>query len=147
MALFQPLAMATDKSWTGGTSTQWSTNGNWTGNAPAAGDNAVFNSTFTNQPNLTGNASAGGNWMTGSIGQNVTVSASSGTLTLNGNTVNGTSGIGILIDNSNAFTLTISAAVKVGGAQSWTNNSGNLFTLSGSLDLNNKALAINGTGD
>ena len=143
----ESFSFATDKVWTGGGNTQWSNNGNWSGNAPSAGDNAKFNSTFSNQPNLTGGTSVGGIWMTGNVGQNVTISASSGTLTLQGNTINGTAGLGILIDNTNAFTLTISAPVQIGNAQTWTNNSGNLFTLSGTLNLNNKALTINGTGD
>lgn len=146
--IFAPqLVVATDKIWTGATSTTWGTNGNWTGNAPAAGDNAVFNSTFSNQPNLAGNASAGGIWMTGSIGQNVTISDSGFTLTLNGSTINGTAGLGILVDNANAFALTISADLKIGGAQTWTNSSGNLLTISGPVNTNTKALTINGTGN
>src|SRR3989441_13306741 len=141
------LIFATDKTWTGATNTIWGTNSNWTGGAPAAGDNAVFNSAFSNQPNLAGNASAGGIWMTGSVGQNVTISDSGFTLTLQGNTINGTAGLGILVDNANAFTLTISASLKLGAAQSWTNNSGNVLTISGNVDTNNKALTINGTGN
>ena len=54
-----PFGAATDKVWTGASDTAWGTNGNWTGNAPASGDHAVFNSTFTNQPGLTGNKTAG----------------------------------------------------------------------------------------
>jgi autotransporter-associated beta strand protein len=143
----QPV-FAVDKIWTGATNTTWGTNGNWTGNAPAAGDNAVFNSTFANQPNLAGNTSAGGIWMTGSIGQNVTVSASSGTLTLQSNTINGTAGLGILVDNANAFSLTINAPLSLGGAQTWRNNSGNLLTIgAGGVNLNNKALTVDGTGN
>jgi autotransporter-associated beta strand protein len=138
---------ATDKIWTGGTSTQWNSNGNWTGNAPAAGDNAKFNGTFTNQPNLTGNASVGGIWMTSGIGQNVTISGGSNILTLQANTINGTGGLGILIDSPNSFTLTISTAVKIGNAQTWRNNSGNLFSVSGTLDLNNKGLTVDGTAN
>ncbi len=141
------LIFATDKTWTGATNTTWGTNSNWTGGAPAAGDNAVFNSAFSNQPNLAGNASAGGIWMTGSVGQNVTISDSGFTLTLNGNTINGIANLGILIDNTNAFTLTISASIKVGNAQSWLNNSSNLFTVSGAVNINNKALTIDGSGD
>ena len=140
-------SFATDKVWTGGQNTDWGNNVNWSGNAPSGSDNAKFNGTFSNQPNLTGNASVGGIWVTGAIGQNVTISASNGTLTLQGNTINGTANLGILIDNSNPFTLTISAPVKIGNAQSWTNNSGNLFTVSGGVNLNNKALTINGTGN
>ena len=84
--------------------------------------------------------------MTGSVGQNVTISSTGGVLTLNGNTINGIANLGILIDNTNAFSLTISAPIKVGGAQTWRNNSGNLLTI-GAVDLNNKALTVDGTGN
>jgi autotransporter-associated beta strand protein len=145
MAASHP-AFAVDKIWTGATNTAWGTNTNWTGNAPSAGDNAVFNSTFTNQPNV-GNTSAGGIWMTGSIGQNVTISGS-GALALQSSTINGTAGLGILVDNANAFTLTITAPLKIGNAQTWTNSSGNLLTIgAGGVDLNTKALTINGSGN
>jgi fibronectin-binding autotransporter adhesin len=91
----------------------------------------------------------GGIWMTGSIGQNVTISAGgSGSLQMNASTINGTAGLGILIDNSNAYTLTISAPLKVGNTESWTNNSGNLFTVAaGGVNTNSKALTINGSGN
>ena len=46
--------------------------------------------------------------MTTGVGQNVTISGS--TLTLQGNTINGTAGLGILVDNANAYTLTISGS-------------------------------------
>jgi len=140
-------AFATDKPWTGATNTTWSTNGNWTGNAPASTDNAVFSGVFVNQPTLTGNVSAGGLWMTGVVAQNVTIGGGSNILTLSGSTINGTAGLGILIDNTTAFTLSISCAVKLGNAQTWTNSSTNLFTVSGNVNTNTKALTINGTGN
>lgn len=141
------LVFGADTVWTGATNTTWSTSTNWTGGVPGAADNAVFNSTFSNQPNLTGNRSTGGIWMTGSVGQNVTISGGSNTLTLHGNTINGTAGLGILIDNANAFTFTINCDLKVGSAQTWTNNSSNLFTVGGAVNANNKALTINGSGN
>lgn len=145
--LFAPqLIFAADRTWTGATSTNWGTNGNWTGGQPSPGDNAVFNSTFSNQPNLASNQTAGGIWMTGSIGQNVTISGS--TLTLQGNTINGTAGLGILVDNANAFTLTITAPVKVGNAQTWRNNSANVLTIgAGGVDTNSNTLTIDGSGN
>jgi fibronectin-binding autotransporter adhesin len=147
LLFFPGLGLAADRVWTGAQNTLWGNNNNWVGNAPAAGDNAVFNSTFSNQPNLNKSTSVGGIWMTGSIGQSVTISASSGTLTLQGNTINGTAGLGILVDNANAFTLTISAPLTIGNAQTWTNSSGNLLTISGAVNINNNALTINGTGN
>lgn len=147
--LFTPqLSFGTDRHWNGNTNTTWGTNTNWDTGAPSAGDNAVFNNNFTtsNQPTLTGNASAGGIWMATGVTQNVTISGS-GTLTLQGNTINTIAGLGILVDNTNAFTLTINCGLKVGSAQTWTNNSSNLFTVSGAVDTNNKALTINGSGN
>ena len=137
-------SLATDKIWTGASNTAWGTPGNWTGNKPAAADAAVFNSTFSNQPNVNSNTSAGGVWMTGNIGQNTTISGA--TLTLNGTSLNSVAGLGILVDNANAFTLTISAGLTVGGAQTWRNSSGNLLTISGAVTLSN-ALTIDGTGN
>ena len=146
--LFSGPSWATDQVWTGGQNSLWSKNNNWSGNAPSASDNAKFNSTFSNQPTLNANATVGGIWMTTGVGQNVTISASgAGTLTLQGNTINGTAGLGILLDNTSAFTLTISAPLQIGAAQSWMNSSGNLLTVSGTLNLNSNALAIDGTGN
>ena len=56
-------------------------------------------------------------------------------------------GTGILVDNTNAFTLTITANVSISNSQAWTNNSGNLFTVSGNVSLGGNALTVNGTGD
>ena len=142
------LVFGADRSWSGASNTTWNTGANWVGgNAPSAGDNALFDATFGNQPNLTGNTSVGGIWMKGTVGQDVTISGSANTLTLNGNTINGTANLGILIDSTAAYKLTINCGVKVGNAQSWTNNSSNLFTIGGAVNVNNKALTINGTGD
>ena len=54
-----------------------------------------------------------------------------------------------LIDNASAFTLTINARLGVDASQTWTNNSGNLFTVSGAtLGLGeNNTLTVNGTGN
>ena len=142
-----PFAWGTDTSWTGATSTTWSVSGNWSAGAPGTSDNAVFNSTFSNQPTLTTNPSIGGLWMTGSVGQNVTISGSGQTLSLGGNTINGTAGLGILVDNANAYTLTISCGIKLLNAQTWTNNSGNVLTISGAVDTNKKDLTVNGSGN
>jgi autotransporter-associated beta strand protein len=146
LLLIPELLFAADRQWTGASNTSWSTNGNWVGNAPSAGDNALFNTTFTNQPSVNGGQNVGGIWMTTGIGQSVTISGS-GTLTLQANTINGTAGLGILVDNSNAFTLTISAGIQIGNAQTWTNSSSNLLTVSGAVNLNNKGLTIGGTGN
>jgi fibronectin-binding autotransporter adhesin len=146
------LAPLADRSWTGGFSTTWGNGLNWSGGVvPGAGDNAVFNGTFTfgRQPNLTASATVGCLWMTTGVGQNVTVSASAGTLTLAGNTINGIANLGILVDNTNAFTLTITAPLQLGNPQTWLNNSANLLTISGAgiLNTNGNSLTIGGSGD
>jgi autotransporter-associated beta strand protein len=148
LLFFPTLGLAADKSWNGASNTTWNTGANWVGNsAPSSGDNAVFNGTFSNQPNMTGSTTVGGLWMTGSVGQNVTISGAF-TLTLAGNTINGTANLGILVDNANAFTLTINAPLKLGAAQTWTNNSGNGLTIgAGGVNTNAKALTVNGTGN
>ena len=56
-------------------------------------------------------------------------------------------GTGILVDNTNAYTLTITATIEVNNDQAWTNNSGNLFTVSGNVSLGGNALTVNGTGN
>jgi len=141
-------AEATDQQWTGTSTTTWSTGGNWSGlTAPLSTDNALFDTSFSRQANLTADATVGGIWMTTGVQQNVTISLSGGTaLTLNGNTINGTAGLGILMDNSSAFALTITAPVRLGNAQTWANQSGNLLTV-GAVNLNTKALTIDGTGN
>jgi autotransporter-associated beta strand protein len=140
-----PRANAADASWTGGVNTTWSTAGNWTvGGPPVAGQTASFNSAFSNQPNLTANATVGELHMTTGVGQNVTISASGAQIL----TLTGVAGTGILIDNPNAFTLTITSNVAINADQAWTNNSGNLFTVSGTaVALGANSLTVNGTGD
>lgn len=146
--LLAPKAGATDRTWSGTTSTTWSTASNWGGTVPTSSDNAVFTGTFTSgrQPTLTADTvTTGGLWMTGTLGQNVTISGAFN-LNLGGNTINGTSGLGILIDNTDARTLTISSSAQLQGDQTWKNSSGNLFTVSGSTKTNAKALTISNTG-
>jgi fibronectin-binding autotransporter adhesin len=131
-------------SWTGVTAAGWNNTGNWSPlGPPGPGDTAVFNQLFINQPNLTTGVSVGTVWMTTGVVQNVTLSGP-GTLNLTGLGILGT---GILVDNTNAFTLTITAGVSIGNGQAWTNNSGNLFTVSGNVNLNGSAVTVNGTGD
>ena len=83
--------------------------------------------------------------MTDSVAQNVTISSNAAAVL----TIDGIGGTGILIDNTNAFTLTITARVGVDASQAWINNSGNLFTVSGpTLALGEENfLTVNGTGN
>ena len=98
-----------------------------------------------NQPNLTTGATVGTLHMATGVIQNVTLSANAGAV-LNISAL-GILGTGILVDNANAATLTITADLGVNNSQAWTNNSGNLFTVSGGINLSGNGLTVNGTGD
>ena len=142
-----PLVKAADRQWNGSTGTTWTAPGNWTGGAPGINDNAVFNSSFTNQPSVSGTNALGGIWMTNGVGQNVVIGGS-GTLQLNGNTINGTAGMGLLLDNTSPYSLTINAVVQLTAAQTWTNNSNNLLTIgTGGLNITSHAFTLNGSGN
>ena len=138
-------------SWTGATNTIWNTSTNWSPSAgapPGAVQTALFNGVFSNQPNVTLSRAVGTLHMaTGSVAQNVTLSSSAAADPHNHGL--GILGTGILIDNTNAFTLTITARVGLDASQTWTNNSGNLFTVSGTtLGLGeDNTLVVNGTGN
>jgi autotransporter-associated beta strand protein len=141
-----PSLFATDAVWTGGTDTDWSRKQNWsTNNVPTSTDNAKFSGAITNQPSTTAAVSVGGIWMATGVTQNITIGGTF-TLTLAGNTINGTAGLGILVNNTSAWTLTINAPLALGATQTWTNNSGNLLTV-GAVNLSTFGLTVNGTGN
>ena len=141
-------AQAAENQWTGALSTDFHNNSNWVGGQPGAGDTGVFSSAFGNQPMMSSNRTIGALWMTSGVGQNVIISQTGAqTLTLNAGTVAGIAAMGILIDNPNAFSLTINSQVRLGNAQTWRNSTGNLFTVGGPLDLNNRALTVDGVGN
>ena len=145
-AAFAPRANAADFSWTGVNAGGWNSPGNWSPlGPPGLGDTALFNGAFINQPNLTTGVTVGTLHMTDGVTQNVTISSNPGT-NLSISAI-GMLGTGILVDNTNAFTLTITANIAVSRDQAWTNNSGNLFTVSGNVVLDGHALTVNGTGD
>jgi autotransporter-associated beta strand protein len=133
-------------SWTGVTAAGWNSPGNWSPSGPpGVGDTAVFDGAFINQPNLTTGATVGTVHMATGVAQNVTLSSNPGAvLSISGLGIPGT---GILVDNTSAFTLTITASLAVNNSQAWTNNSGNLFTVSGPVALGGNAVTVNGTGD
>ena len=129
---FQPLQVDANFSWVGGTAAGWNSPGNWSpsGGPPGPGDTALFDGVFINQPNLTTGATVGTLRMATGVVQNVTLSANPGAvLSISALSILGT---GILVDNTNAVTLTITGDLGVNNSQAWTNNSGNLFTVSGS---------------
>ena len=144
----RPLQVDANFSWTGATNSIWSNSANWSPSGPpGATDVALFDGSFSNQPNVITTTAVGTLWMTDSVAQDVTLS-SSGAAILN-ITGGGIPGTGILIDNTNAFTLTITARLALANFQAWTNNSGNLFTVSSPLGLNlsTNGLTVNGTGN
>ena len=109
-------------------------------------DTAIFDGAFSNQPNVIADTVAVGELhMATGVAQNVTISSSAAQIL----TIEGVGGTGILIDNASAFTLTINARLGLDASQTWTNNSGNLFTVSGAtLSLGeNNTLTVNGTGN
>jgi autotransporter-associated beta strand protein len=146
---FQPSQVDADASWTGaGVNTNWNNAANWTaGGPPNALQTANFDGAFSNQPNLTIDDTVGTLHMTDGVAQNVTISSSAARILLI--TGGGILGAGILIDNTSAFTLEITARVALDASQTWTNNSGNLFTVSGpTLSLGeDNTLRVNGTGN
>ncbi len=136
-----PNAVTAVKTWTGAISNEWGENANWSPSGkPGNNDVPVFNNVFVVQPAVLANTTVAGLWMTGDIGQNVVI-AGPKELQISNNT-----GFGIQIDNTNSFTLTINAALKVQNPQTWANNSNNLFTVGGEIDLNNRALTVSGAG-
>jgi len=153
-ALLLPTALApranaevdANFSWTGSTAGGWNSPGNWSPSGPpGVGDTALFDGVFINQPNLTTGATVGTVHMATGVVQNVTISANPGAV-LNISAL-GILGTGILVDNTNSFTLTISATLGINNNQAWTNNSGNLFTVSGDISLSGNNLTVNGTGN
>jgi hypothetical protein len=141
---FQPLQVDALFSWTGATSVTWATSTNWSpAGPPGTADTAVFNGAFSNQPNVATSTTVGELMMTTGVAQNVTLSTGNNRIL----TISGVAGTGILVNNPNAFTLTISVALTLGATQAWTNNSGNLFTVSGGVALSGDTLTVNGTGN
>ena len=144
----QPFQVDASASWTGANSSLWSNPLNWTlGGPPTGAQIASFDANFTsaNQPNIIAATAVGALHVAADVTQNVTISASAANIL----TINGVGSTGVLIDNGAAFTLEITARVALGGPQTWTNNSGNLFTVSGAtLALGGSdTLTVNGTGD
>jgi len=150
MLLISQSAFATDKSWTGASSTAWGTSSNWNpSGVPVSTDNALFSTTFPRQPALAASATVGGLWLKTGVGQSTTISAGSTSyvLTLNGNTINAVAGQGILANNTSTFALAIKCSIKLANAQAWRNDSSNPLTISGPVNMNGKALSVGGIGN
>ncbi len=132
-----------DNSWatSTGTVSNWSNNGpTYTATAlvPASTTSVVFSASGASNDNpmvLGASMSVAG--ITFSDGATSTLNDDGNTLTV------GTGGITI----SNASTVTLNPAITLGGAQSWTNNSTNTFTVSDSVNNGSNGLTIAGTGN
>ena len=142
-----PVSHATTIDWNppnagGGGSVTWATGTNWTGGAAPANslttDIARFNGTSYNfQPNAGTTSIAGIE-----IGNGTTATAA---LTLSGTNLSiGASGI---TKFANSGTAAISSNVTLGAAQSWTNNSSTLLTVSGNVTNAGNVLTIGGSGN
>jgi fibronectin-binding autotransporter adhesin len=159
MALLLPLVsvQATDRHWDGSEDREWARNQNWAGGpTPSDRDNAVFDSLFPplNQPSLAIDESVGGIWMTGAIVPDVTIFSGGVNiaLTLQGNQIGNIGDrepgvLGLLVDNVNGNKLTISATLILGSTQTWRNQSNNVVTILGPVDLSNHSLTIDGPGN
>ena len=145
-----PTARAANLFWDG-TGTGWNTPSSWStvNNAttpdpaakPGAGDIANFNiSTVNSAQTVNLDAAQAALGLVFSSSGTVLIQSGSGsnTLTL------GTSGIMV---NSGVGADTISSAVSLGRAQSWTNNSSNILTVSGTISTNNNSLTVGGSGN
>ena len=74
---FQPQQVDANFSWTGATNTIWNTSTNWSPSGPpGAVQTALFNGTFSNQPNVTLSRAVGTLHMATGVAQNVTLSSS-----------------------------------------------------------------------
>jgi fibronectin-binding autotransporter adhesin len=145
-------AFALTATWNG-LGTDWNASANWNPGAPVAGDIALFNSAFSNQPTLSGPATTGAIWATTGLGQDVVVGGAS-LLTLSKATVNGQANTAVYLDDAANHNLTLSAPITANGA-TFTNNSAGILTIGGGFDVvntntlngNNAAgvIAINGS--
>ena len=111
------VASAADQTWTGATSANWNTAGNWSGAAiPGASDLAVFNAASTANLGITLGADSS------VLGLSVTSPGSAVSIAAGNTLTIGASGIAM---GSATQDLTLNSAVVLGASQSW-NNSANL---------------------
>jgi len=140
--------------WSGATSTTWNTAANWAGGVPSTTVGALFNSTFTNQPNLTADQTMQGIWLATGVGQDVTINAGSArTIFFNPlATFNDLPNTDILMDDSANHNLTFGSNITLNfnGGRSATairvNNAGTL-TIAGVIRGTGSAgVGMTGTG-
>lgn len=136
---------ATERSWTGGTSTSWDLGANWGGTAPTdslTADIAAFTqASYANQPTLTTTRSIAGLSFTGT-----------GATTITGTIRIGQSGIS---KGAGSGASSFVGAQRLSGSQNWTNDSGTALTIGtfgtsstfgNHSDTSSSTLTLNGSG-
>ncbi len=127
------------KTWTGATSTAWTTNSNWSpAIVPAAGDSVVVPAGTPNDPTLSGNATIGALALTGT-GASVTIA---GNLTVTS---------GIALPDTNQFVQVNSGGITAGtlvlaGYQAFIDASGGNLAVSGASQLTGNRSFVDATG-
>jgi len=140
LLLARPTAHAdtATTAWSGSTSSTWSTAGNWASGVPSASNSALFNSTFSNQPQLTSNVTSQGIWLASGVGQDVRIGkdTSARTINITGNaTLGSQANAGILMDDSGNHNLTLGDASAGNYVIALTNSTGFYVNNSGTLTL------------
>jgi len=134
----------------------WDANGTTTGQIDGAGAWLTANDWWNGTTNVNwtdgsdavfGNGGTGGAVTLASAAtvNSFTFNSFSGTYTLGtaGSTITLNSGLTM---NAGSGNVTFSSPVTLGGAQTWTNNSGNTLTLNGSVNNSGNLLTIDGSG-
>ena len=136
------------KTWTGATSTVWSTAANWSPSGAPASTDSIIVPVGTNQPSLAANTTVKS--LVVATGATLTLGANTLTVTGSldaGNTIVGTGG-SVLLTGSGTVRGAINAPVVVTGTYTLTNGSswGSDLTVNGSgaLTLGGKALSVGG---
>ena len=147
LALLAVPAQATQYDWTGATNGNITDTTNWS-SAPGfiSTDVLRWNSaSYGNATTANGSISVGELLFDAGNTGGITFGAGTGTLTLAG-----VSGIGIQVNSGSGAVSTGGARFALGGSQTWSNNSGNLLTVGGTITNSGTTpytLTINGTGN
>jgi len=125
--------------------TTWNNTADWVGGAvPTAAADVGFDSTQYGSNSSQPVTDAGGDSVLGIFFGNSGGTATTGTTLTGTGALNlGTDGITLY---ANTGATTISAPITLGGAQSWTNSSANLFTVNGNVTNAGYLLTVTGTG-
>ena len=134
-----------------GTATNWASDNTGTATplVPGAGTNVFFSAGIPATPTSPVGMSLGSSMSIGSLTVNAATAPETRTVTLEdttGNTLT-VAGAGGITINTGAGAVTLNPKITVGAAQTWTNNSANLFTLGGTVSNGANRLTVAGTGN